>query len=106
MKQLNEKIQFISEGTISDGAGGYIVSEIVELETFAQIKQLKKSRELDKAQMQLPSIFEVRIYDRKDFEVKTSHRVKWRGKIYNIASTPEIDDVRARRFLTFDITAK
>ena len=106
MNQLNEKIKFVTDGLISDGAGGVIPTTQIVLETFAKIEQLKRSRDLEQAQLQLPAVFRVMIYDRKDFSINPDMRVEWRGKTYNIISTPEMDDVRAMRTLTFDMIAR
>ena len=39
--RLNHKIQFIKEEKQQDMTGGYDVVEVVELETWAKIEQLK-----------------------------------------------------------------
>ena len=106
MNKLNEKIKFVTDGRISDGAGGVIPTTQTILETFAKIEQLKRSRDLEQAQLQLPAVFRVMIYDRKDFSINPDMGVERRNKIYNIISTPEMDDVRAMRTLTFDMTAR
>lgn len=101
--KFNEKIQFISEGTESDGAGGFIPSEKIELSTFAFIEQLKRNRDIEQAQLKLDAVYRVRMYDRKSLTITTKMRVKWNNMFYNIISTPEVDDVRMSRFLVFDM---
>ena len=101
---LNQKIQFVTVGQVSDGAGGTVNQETIALTTFAFIEQLKRSRDLEQAQQMLKGVFRVVIYDRLGFAVNESMIVKWNSKKYSIISAPEIDDVRNRRFVTFDIS--
>ena len=101
---FNERISFYKMGTQSDGAGGTVFDEILILSTFAKVEQLKKSSDLEQAQLNLKGVFRVSIHDRNGFKIDENLIVHWRGNKYNVISTPEIDDVRNRRFLTFDIS--
>ena len=101
---FNERISFHKMGAQSDGAGGTVFEEILILSTFAKVEQLKKSSDLEQAQQNLKGVFRVSIHDRNGFRIDESFTIHWRGNKYNIISTPEIDDVRNRRFLTFDIS--
>ena len=38
--KFDQKIQFVKEGQVSDGAGGYTPGDIPVLETYAAIEQL------------------------------------------------------------------
>lgn len=101
--RYDQKIEFLSEGTVSDGAGGYIPQEVVILSTFAAIEQLPQSRSLEQVQMKLPSVFRVSIHHRQSFTPKVADIVRWKGERYNIITSPVIEDVRYGKQLTFDI---
>jgi SPP1 family predicted phage head-tail adaptor len=98
--RLTEKIQAISEGSKSDDYGGSIPVDTVDFEAWASIEQLRTSKDIEQAQISLPSTFRVRT--RKEFDKKQI--VKWRGKKYSILSTPQVDFVRRSRFYTFNMT--
>lgn len=97
--RLTEKIQAISEGSQSDGYGGNIPDDVVDFEAWASIEQLRTSKDIEQAQVSLPSTFRIRT--RKEFNKKQI--VKWRGQKYSIISTPQVDFVRRARIYTFDI---
>ena len=49
--RLNHKIQFIKEEKQQDNTGGYNVVEVVELETWAKIEQLKVQKDIEQAKL-------------------------------------------------------
>lgn len=98
--RLTEKIQAVSEGSQPDGYGGNIPVDVVDFEAWASIEQLRTSKDIEQAQISLPSTLRVRT--RKEFDKKQI--VKWRGKKYSILSTPQVDFVRRSRFYTFNMT--
>ena len=55
--KYDQRIQFGTEGTVSDGYGGYKPSFTVELETWARIEQLKISADIEQAQLKLPTMY-------------------------------------------------
>lgn len=99
--RLTEKIQAITKGSVDDGYGGTTPSTIIEFEAWASVEQLKTSKNIEQAQLSLPSTFRVRT--RKEF--RKDHIVNWRGKEYSIVSVPQVDEVRRTRFYVFDIHA-
>jgi SPP1 family predicted phage head-tail adaptor len=101
--KFDQKIQFVRDGKVSDGAGGYIPGEILILETFAAIEQLAQSRQIEQVQLQLPSTWRVSIHARKDFTPEVGMRVKWSGEKYNIITSPFVEGVRYKKSQTFDI---
>lgn len=103
MAKLDQRIEFITEGYIGDGAGGSIPKRSVALYTYAKIEQLKQSRRLDIAIQNLPAVFFVTIYYREVFTPTTKTLVKWRGKMYKIISTPTVDDTRLQKHLNFNM---
>ena len=101
---LDQRIEFFEEQSIQDDSGNYVVTDVSVLKTFAKIEQLKQSRRLEEAQLKFPSTYDVTILNREGFFPSTNMIVKWRGEIYNITSTPEIDDVRVQKFYSFIIS--
>ena len=97
--RLTEKIKAIIQEGQPDGYGGSIPVDVVDFETWASIEQLRTSKDIEQAQISLPSTFRVRT--RKEFDKKQI--VKWRGQKYSIISTPQTDFVRRTRIYTFDI---
>lgn len=101
--KYDQKIQFISYTQVSDGAGGYDSTEKVDLTTFARIEQLKVRADIEQSQMQLPAVYRVRVMVRKGFLPMVNSNVKWRGDIYQISTTPQVEDVRLQKEWVFDI---
>ena len=97
--RLTEKIKAISEGSQPDGYGGSIPVDVVEFETWASIEQLRMSKDIEQAQLNLPATY--RVKTRKEFF--EHNLIEWRGKKYSIISTPQTDFVRRTRIYTFDI---
>lgn len=104
--KYDQKIEFITEGQTSDGAGGHIPSIDVVLATWARVEQLATSKNIEQAQMQLPSIFRLGVQARKGFTITTAHSVRWREEIYQIISSPTVADVRLQKEWIFDIKRK
>jgi len=100
----DQKIEFVSFGTIEDGAGGYDPVEKIDLTTFASIAQLKQSSNLEQAQLLLPATYRVRMMVRNGFLPQVKNAVKWRGDLYEISTTPQVEGVRLQKEWVFDIT--
>lgn len=99
----DQRIEFIKNVSIDDGAGGSYPSTETILSTYAVIEQLQQSRDLEQAQMTFPSTYRVKIMYRESFEPKVNNQVKWRGNVYNIISAPQIDDVRMSKEYVFNM---
>lgn len=98
--RLTEKIKAITQGSQPDGYGGSIPVDVIEFETWASIEQLRTSKDIEQAQLNLPATY--RVKTRKEFF--EHNLVEWRGKKYSILSTPQVDFVRRSRFYTFNMT--
>lgn len=101
--KYDQKIKFYTEGVVSDGGGGYVPSKQLELETWARIEQLNISKDIDQAQMSLPSVFRVAVQVRKGFQPLVSHIIEWRDKRFAIINAPQVEDVRLQKEWIFDI---
>jgi len=101
--KFDQKIQVVTEGQVSDGKGGYIPNDVVKLDTYAAIEQLKQSRSIEQVQMKLPSTFRVTIHYRNGYHPTVSDILKWAGERYNIITSPVVESVRYGKQLTFDV---
>lgn len=101
--RLNNKIKFIREEKVQDSTGGFDVSEIVELETWASIEQLQVSKNIEQAMQTLPKVFRVIIRDRSDFFPRVDNIIEWRGERFIIVNSPELDLVNRTRYIKFDM---
>ena len=104
--RYDQKIEFITEGSVSDGMGGYVPTIDVVLATWARVEQLSTSKNIEQAQMQLPSVFRLGVQARKGFAITTAHGIRWRNEIYQIISSPTVADVRVQKEWIFDIKHK
>lgn len=101
--KYDQKVQFVSFTKESDGAGGYIPTENVDLTTFARITQLKIKADIEQTQMNLPATYRVGVMVRSGFLPMVQNNVKWRGDLYQIITTPQVEGVRLQKEWMFDI---
>lgn len=101
--KYDQRIQFISFTKVSNGSGGKIPTEKVDLTTFARISQLKVKADIEQSQMQLPAVYRVGVMVRSGFLPQVKNSVKWRGDIYQISTTPQVEGVRLQKEWVFDI---
>lgn len=104
--KYDQRISFITEGTTSDGYGGYTPTETTVLTTWAQIEQLSKSSDIEQAQIKFPAVYRVHVMARKSFMPSQTHIVKWNNEKFRILGSPVIDDVRYKNEIVFDMVAK
>ena len=102
--RYDQKIIFVSEGTISDNYGGTTPTDEVVLETFASIKQMSQSKTIEQSQLGLPSTYKVSVQYRAGFKPTVAMRIIWRNERYNIITTPEVENVRIQREWVFIIS--
>ena len=101
--KFDQKIEFFTEGQVSDGYGGTTPGDITVLKTFAAIEQLPQSRNIEQVQLSLPSTYRVSVMYRSGFTPSVKMMVKWRNEKFNIITSPVIDEVRITKQWTFDI---
>ena len=103
--RYDQKIQFVSYGSVSDEAGGTIPSELVLLTTFARIEQLTIRADIEQSQMELPETYRVWIMVRSGFTPTVGMSLKWRGRVFKIQTTPQVKSVRIQHEWFFDIVS-
>ena len=97
--RLTEKVEVISYGSVSDGAGGTIPVKQVLFEMYVAIEQLQARKDIEQAQMTFPLTY--RVKSRKD--VEKGSIISWKGKEFVVTSTPYTEDIRRVRYYYFDM---
>lgn len=97
------KITFIEQGTAPDNYGGYTPADIEVLTTWAAVKQLKSSANIEQAQLEFPATYSVRVQCRSGFVPTEKHLILWRGKKYAITSTPAVESTRYNQEWIFNM---
>ena len=94
--KYSEKVFFISFGSTSDGAGGFIPTETIESFTFARIYQSKGGNDIESLQLELPKTYVMGIQWRSGFEPNESMQVAYRSYFHKIVGV-FLNDERNRR---------
>ena len=97
--RLTEKVEVISYGSTSDGAGGTIPVPRVLFEMYVAIEQLQARKDIEQAQLTFPLTY--RVKSRRPVKVKDI--ISWKGKEFVVTSTPHTEDVRRVRYYYFDM---
>src|SRR5574344_1337949 len=109
--RYDQKIKFVTEGQDVDNYGGYTPSEVDILTTYAAIEQTQAARSFSQARtMQqsefgFPATYVVSVMYRQSFIPTKDMRVVLRYVKYNMITSPEVNDVRMQKELTFVISA-
>lgn len=112
--RFDQRIAFYNQGDNSDNAGGYvpalspiidedITSAIPYVSTWANIEQLKTPKNMVLQQLEIPEIYRVNIHYRNGLNIDGGMIVLWNNKLFRILNKPVVNDVRLRRFLSFDM---
>jgi SPP1 family predicted phage head-tail adaptor len=94
--KYDQKVEFISFQTISDGAGGTIVSPTTLLSTFASVKQTRGNNALEAGEMVLPNTYQISIQYRASFVPSEIYQVLYRTRYYKITGV-QLNDERMHK---------
>jgi SPP1 family predicted phage head-tail adaptor len=94
--KYDRRCKFISLGAVSDGAGGFLPSETVELETFCRVIQLSGTSNIEQAQLGLPKTYTLGIQYRNGFEPNTSLMIDYDGNRHKITGV-DLNSERQRK---------
>lgn len=103
--KYDQRIAFVKLGTTPDGAGGHIPKREVLLSSWSSIEQLKVRKDIEQAQENLPATYRVKMQPRAGFNPEVENLVEWNSKTYVIVSTPQVEGVRMKRELVFDMSS-
>jgi SPP1 family predicted phage head-tail adaptor len=84
--KYDQKVTFVTFQSVSDGAGGTVLTPLTSLVTFAAVKQTRGNNELESGQMVMPNTYNVRIQYRTLFEPDETYQIIYRTKYYKITS--------------------
>jgi SPP1 family predicted phage head-tail adaptor len=94
--KYDQKVEFVSFQTISDGAGGTIVSPTTLLNTFASVKQTRGNNALEAGEMVLPNTYQIAIQYRASFVPSEIYQVLYRTRYYKITGV-QLNDERMHK---------
>lgn len=92
----DQKVSFVTFQSVSDGAGGTVLTPNISLITFASVKQTRGNNALEAGQMVLPNTYEVRIQYRESYIPSQNHQIIYRSKYYKITSV-QLNDQRQHK---------
>ncbi len=95
----DQKLEFYTVGQIADGYGGFTASFDFELETFAAVKQLSGSNDLEQAQLGLPKTYLFKVQKRSGFIPNQSMQILYQGQYYVIKGIEERSERLAKEWL-------
>ena len=112
--RFDQRVAFYNQGDNSDNAGGYvpalsplidenIASAIPYVRTWANIEQLKAPKNMVLQQLEIPEVYSVNIHYRNSLNIEGGMIVLWNNKLFRILNKPVVNDIRLRRFLSFDM---
>ena len=112
--RFDQRVAFYNQGDNSDNAGGYvpvsspiidenISSAIPYVSTWANIEQFKIPKNMVLQQLEIPEVYSVNIHYRNSLNIEGGMIVLWNNKLFRILNKPVVNDVRLRRFLSFDM---
>lgn len=87
--RLTEQITINRRESISDGAGGYTAGTTTEVvSTLASVKHRSVSNDLIAQYGDLIEVYEFMIRYRTDIEIKSTDKIVWRGRTFEIIGLP------------------
>ena len=97
--KYDQKVTFRTFGSVSDGFGGTKVVPTDVLTTFARVRQVQGSGDLEQSQLTLPKTYQVGVQIRSGFEPNTSMMVVYRGQEYKINGIETREERNAREWI-------
>lgn len=95
----DQVISFVSLDDAVDDSGGFPVTRLFLLETFAMIKEIRSFSESEQRQRVLNNIFECRIKYRSSFEPLNTMFVEWSGYRYVINQVDLVGQRHKREYV-------
>jgi SPP1 family predicted phage head-tail adaptor len=97
--KYDQKVEFVSFQTISDGAGGTTVTPATSLSTFASVKQTRAGNALEAGEMVLPNTYQIAIQYRVSFVPSENYQVFYRSKYYKITGVQLNDERQHKEYI-------
>jgi SPP1 family predicted phage head-tail adaptor len=84
--KYDQRVTFQIYDEVSDGFSGTVPTFTDVLTTFASVKQLKSSSDVEQARLDLDKTYLIKIQARASFEPTLQHRIVYKGDILTIKS--------------------
>lgn len=97
--KYDQKVEFISFQTISDGAGGTIPTATTILNTFASVTQTRASNAIEASDLVLPNTYRVAIQYRSSFTPLVDYQILYRSKYYKITGVQLLDERQHKEYI-------
>jgi hypothetical protein len=95
----DQVINFVSFDDDTDASGGFPVTSLLLLTTFAMIKEVRSYSESEQRQRVLNNIFECRIKYRSAFEPLNTMFIEWSGFRYVISEVDLVGQRHKREYV-------
>lgn len=95
----DQVINFVSFDDTVDDSGGFPVTSLLLLTTFAMIKEVRSFSESEQRQRVLTNIFDCRIKYRTSFEPTNIMFIEWSGFRYVISSVDLVGQRHKREYV-------
>lgn len=86
---MKQRVEIFKFNTVSDGYGGLLPTEAALLNTFAKVRYLSSSRQVEANQTQISQTIEVKIWQRSNYTPEVGQIVKYNNKSFSIVSVSE-----------------
>ena len=96
--KYDQKVTFRNFQNVSDGFGGTVPTWVDVITTFASVEQLKSSKDIDHAQIDLDKTYLIKIQYRSSFTPTEKHQIVYRGKTLAITSVLLNDERLSREY--------
>jgi hypothetical protein len=90
--RYDRRIVFVYDQSIPDGFGGFIPNNQSIRGTFAAVRQIKASNNLEAFELGFPKLYEFRIKKRPSFIPTTQLIIRYNGNIHIIKSITENEE--------------
>ena len=97
--KYDQKVSFVTFQNIPDGFGGTNPTRSNVLTTFAWVKQISGSNDLEQAQLTLPATYKIGVQIRSGFNPNVAMLVNYRAKDYKISGIEKKEERNAKEWI-------
>jgi SPP1 family predicted phage head-tail adaptor len=96
---MRERVEFLALASVSDGQGGTIESWIGVRSQWARIRTARADERINAGQVDATVVYVVTVRYFRSFTPTTTHRLRYRGRIFEIKSAADVDELHVERDL-------
>lgn len=97
--KYDQKIVFINFQSVSDGAGGTVLTPLTSLTTFASVKHTRAVDANESGQMVLPNRYTVRIQYRNLFTPSLNYQIFYKTQYHRITGIQLSDERQHKEYI-------